>query len=115
MVAVSDFVDEDAAKYELNIARRLEADPSHKGFPYVRTVIDDFEATGLDGTPLVLVYEAIREPLWLFQQRWENGKIPPSLLKVYLKFLLQGLEYLHSECRIIHTGAYRNACRSDYD
>ena len=32
----------------------------------------------------------MREPLWLFQRRWENGKLPPALLKVYLRFLLRG-------------------------
>jgi len=51
----------------------------------------------------------MREPLWLFQRRWENGKLPPSLLKVYLKFLLRGLNYLHSECHIIHTGGFEAA------
>ena len=51
-----------------------------------------------------LVYEPMREPLWLFQRRWENDKLPVALLKVYLRFILRGLDYLHSECHIIHTG-----------
>ena len=89
--------------------------PFHEGFRYVRTVVDNFEAAGPDGTHLCLVYEPMREPLWRFQQRWEDNKIPPSLLKVYLKFLLQGLNYLHSECHIIHTGGFKTLPDVDID
>ncbi|KAI9674409.1 MAG: hypothetical protein M1817_001747 [Caeruleum heppii] len=102
-ITVSDFIDENAAKHELSITRRLKTNKSHEGFRFVRTLVDDFELMGPDGIHLCLVYEPMREPLWRFQQRWEDGKLPPSLLKVYLKFLLQGLDYLHSECHIIHT------------
>jgi len=70
-------------------------------------MLDNFEVTGLEGVHLCLVYEPMREPLWLFQRRWENRKLPPALLKVYVRFILRGLDYLHSECHIIHTGAYK--------
>jgi serine/threonine protein kinase len=105
-ITASDCVDNDAAKHERIITRHLERNPSHEGFPFVRTMLDNFEVTGPDGPHLCLVYEPMREPLWLFQQRWENGKLPPALLKVYLRFLLRGLDYLHSECYIIHTGEF---------
>jgi serine/threonine protein kinase len=55
-----------------------------------------------------MVYEPMMEPLWLFIQRWEGGKLPPALSKVYLRFLLRGLDYLHSECHIIHTGEIKD-------
>lgn len=104
-ITSSDCVDEDTTKHELIITQHLMRNPSHEGFPYVRTMIDSFEVTGLEGVHLCLVYEPMREPLWLFQRRWENRKLPPALLKVYMRFLLRGLDYLHSECHIIHTGA----------
>ncbi|KAI9841786.1 MAG: hypothetical protein M1837_000380 [Sclerophora amabilis] len=102
-IAVSDFIDEDAAKHELDISQRLVTNPSHIGFQFVRTVLDSFEATGPHGTHTCLVFESMREPIWLHQRRWKNSDTPLPLLKVYIKFLLQGLDYLHSECRIIHT------------
>ncbi|KAF2453046.1 CMGC protein kinase [Lineolata rhizophorae] len=83
-VTVSDFVNQDAAKHELSMARRLETNPSHGGYPFM-------------AARTCLVHEPMREPLWLFQRRWEAGKLPPTLLKIYLKFLLRGLDYLHSE------------------
>ncbi|KAI9703411.1 MAG: hypothetical protein M1820_005883 [Bogoriella megaspora] len=103
-VTVSNLINRDAAKHELCVARRLETNPSHNGYPFVRTLFDSFEVVRSDGSMhLCLVYEPMREPLSLFQRRWEDGKLPPILLKIYLKLILQGLDYLHSECRIIHT------------
>ncbi len=95
---------EDVAKHERNITQSLEMNPSHNGFDFVRIMLDDFEVTGPDGTHLCLVYEPMREPLWMFQQRLPNSKTPPPLLKVYLGIFLQALDYLHSECHIVHTG-----------
>ncbi|KAA6414730.1 MAG: hypothetical protein FRX48_01480 [Lasallia pustulata] len=102
-VIASPYIDRDAAKHELNIDRRLKTNPSHNGFLFVRTTLDSCEATGPDDRHFCLVYEPLREPLWIFQRRWEDGKLPPSIVKVYTRFLLQGLNYLHSECRVIHT------------
>lgn len=73
---------------------------------FVRTTLDSFEVTGPDDKHLCLVYEPLREPLWIFQRRWEDGKLPPSIVKVYTRFFLQGLNYLHSECHVIHTGGF---------
>ncbi|KAL8861012.1 MAG: hypothetical protein Q9178_002525 [Gyalolechia marmorata] len=102
-VIASRYIDQDAAKHELNNDRRLKTDPSHNGFLFVRTTLDSFEATGPDDSHVCLVYEPLREPLWIFQRRWEDGKLPPSIVKVYTRLLLQGLNYLHSECHVIHT------------
>lgn len=49
----------------------------------------------------------MRQPLQLFQRRWENGKLPPAFLKIYLRFLLRALNYLHSKCHIIHTSEFK--------
>lgn len=39
-----------------------------------------------------------------FQSRLPDGKIPGLLLKHYMQHLLLGLDYIHTECGIIHTG-----------
>ncbi len=103
-ITVSDCNDEDVGRHDLNISRCLSTNPSHPGFPFVRSIRDNFEVTGPDGTHLCLVYEPMRESLWVFQKRFRDGKLPPAVLKIYVKVLLLGLNYLHSECHIIHTG-----------
>jgi len=105
-VIASRYIDQDSVKHELNIDRRLKTNPSHNGFLFVRTTLESFEVTGPDDGHFCLVYEPLREPLWIFQRRWEDGKLPPSIAKVYTRFLLQGLNYLHSECHVIHTGGF---------
>jgi serine/threonine protein kinase len=105
-ITASDCVDDDAAKQEGIITQHLKRNPIHEGFPFVRTMLNNLEAPGQDGPHLCLVYEPVREPLWLFRRRSENGKLPMALLKVCLSFLLRGLDYLHSECHIIHTGEF---------
>lgn len=50
------------------------------------------------------VYEAMREPMSVFQKRFENRRMPLGVAKAYIHLLLLGLQYLHAECRLIHTG-----------
>ena len=97
----------DTILHELEINKILTKDPSLTGSAFVRAAFDDFVATGPTGAAhLCLVFEAMREPLSQFQHRLVGDSIPPQLVKVYVDFILQGLDYLHSECHIIHTGLF---------
>lgn len=46
----------------------------------------------------------MREPIWLLERRCRNGRFSSSLIRAYPRLLLTGLDYLHSECHIVHTG-----------
>ncbi|KAJ0414194.1 kinase-like domain-containing protein [Aspergillus carlsbadensis] len=93
-----------AAKDELDIEAHIAAtDPSHRGYPLFRTSLDSFEADGPHGSHLCLAYEPMREPLWLFQRRFTDRRIPLPIVKAYILFLLAGLDYLHTACRVVHT------------
>ncbi len=72
----------------------------------MRIALDDFKVKGPTGTHSCLIYEPMREPIWLFRQRLKNERIPMDLLKRYLIILLYALDYLHSECHVLHTGRY---------
>ncbi|KAI9892748.1 MAG: hypothetical protein M1814_001168 [Vezdaea aestivalis] len=98
-----DFDDSEGAEHELNISRRLATNPSHEGFPYVRTVIDTFKVAKWNDMQVCLVFEPMREPLWRFQQRCKNRKFPLDLLRGYIELLLKGLDYIHSQCQVVHT------------
>ncbi|KAL1886593.1 hypothetical protein Plec18167_000525 [Paecilomyces lecythidis] len=45
----------------------------------------------------------MREPFWIYQRRFVDRKVPLPIAKVYIYFLLVGLDYLHSECRVVHS------------
>lgn len=94
-----------AAENELDILQHISrANPHHKGWHFVRRLLDSFAIDGVSGTHLCLVLEPLREPLWLYCKRFVDGVIPSDLLKIIVRMILHGLDYLHSECRVIHTG-----------
>jgi len=106
-IATSNPDHDDTIHHELEINQILKRNPSLTGFAFVRVAFDDFIAIGPTGAAhLCLVFEAMREPLSQFQHRLVGDSIPPQLLKVYVDFILQGLDYLHSECQVIHTGLF---------
>ncbi|KAM5434748.1 hypothetical protein MferCBS31731_006520 [Microsporum ferrugineum] len=103
-VGNNNFRDAEQAAHELNIERHINSTVCrHGGRNYVRTFLEQFEERGPDGMHICLGYEPMREPLWLFQSRLRNKRFPLGLLKGYVKLLLKGLDYLHTECNIIHT------------
>ncbi|WEW61364.1 hypothetical protein PRK78_006854 [Emydomyces testavorans] len=78
--------------------------PSHRGHEIIRSFSESFEVAGPEGSHLCLAYEPMREPMWLFQRRFKAQRLPLGIVKAYLLVLLAGLDYLHSECKVVHTG-----------
>ncbi|KAF3484187.1 CMGC/SRPK protein kinase [Arthroderma uncinatum] len=94
----------DDACHEKEIENHITGQQSeHRGRVILRTCLDDFEVTGPKGKHMCLVYEPMREPLWILQRRFVNRKLPLPIAKAYIYFLLVGLDHLHSECKVVHT------------
>ncbi|PYI04873.1 protein kinase, partial [Aspergillus sclerotiicarbonarius CBS 121057] len=96
----------DDAVHEREIERHIaQQNPRHRGWVILRTCLEDFELTGPDPGRkyMCLVYEPMREPLWMFQRRFVDRTLPVPIAKAYIYFLLAGLDYLHSECKVVHT------------
>ena len=109
-ICTSNLAKEEDIKHELDMTIHLSlANPEHRGRAIIATAIESF---GLDSptgsTHLSLVFEPMREPLWLFRRRVTGEdrvtRLLVPLIKTYLQILLEGLDYLHSECHVIHTG-----------
>ncbi|KAG6052654.1 hypothetical protein E4U17_005569 [Claviceps sp. LM77 group G4] len=79
------------------------ANPSHEGLKYIRVPLDTFDLQGENGTHSCLVFQPMGETLQKFQQDLPGGKFQLPLFKAYMYLLLQSLDYLHTECRLIHT------------
>jgi hypothetical protein len=106
----NDYVNVEAAQHEVEICKRVRCtNPSHKGLPYIQILIESFEVTGPNGSHLCLVFEPMRETLSLFQSRLKNKRFTLERMKMYLVCLLNGLDYLRSECRIVHAGELKVA------
>ncbi|KAL4876551.1 protein kinase [Aspergillus karnatakaensis] len=91
-------------KREKDIERHIaQRDPSHRGHAALRIFQDSFEVTSDEGKHSCLVYEPMREPFNLFQERFNDRQVPLPILKAHITILLWGLDYLHSECHVVHT------------
>ncbi|KAJ5697170.1 hypothetical protein N7488_010854 [Penicillium malachiteum] len=92
------------AWHEREVEERISStNPSHRGRSLIRTYIDSFKIENTEDTYSCLVYTPMRETLSVYQRRFEGRKMPLPLVKTYIRALLTGLDYLHKECRIVHT------------
>lgn len=74
----------------------------HQGMRYIR-LVQSFQVEGQFGSHVFLVFEPLREPIWRLGRHLGSIGVPPVVLKPFLGVLLEGLDFLHSECGIIHT------------
>ncbi|KAK2807680.1 hypothetical protein FQN51_000117 [Onygenales sp. PD_10] len=89
---------------EVEILRHISKNnPRHEGWHFVRKLRDSFPAQGVSGSHACLVFEPLRESLGRYCKRWQDGVMPSEVFKVVLQMVLQAVDYLHSECHVIHT------------
>lgn len=96
-----------SARHEREVEEHIStANPSHRGRSLIRTLLDSFEVNGPECSYSCLVYPPMREPLSMYQRRFDNRKMPLPLIKTYIRALLTGLDYLHTNCKTVHTGKF---------
>ncbi|XP_038578571.1 SRSF protein kinase 3 isoform X1 [Micropterus salmoides] len=80
-----------------------DSDPSD---PYRETIvqlIDDFKISGVNGVHVCMVLEVLGHQLlkWIIKSNYMG--LPLICVKTIIRQVLQGLDYLHTKCKIIHT------------
>ncbi|KAH6888186.1 kinase-like domain-containing protein [Thelonectria olida] len=94
-----------AARREVDISEQMfAAESNHPGRQYVRPVLDSFEVEGPGGDHVCMTFEPLRQPLWMLgQQSGLTNLVQPRTIKSLLPSMLKSLDFLHTECRVIHT------------
>lgn len=81
-----------------------KANPSHPGYRHVGMALDTFTLPTSDGVHHCLV----QRPLWdswkALLRRNPSHRFSTPLLKAGLRHVFLGLDYLHTECKLVHTG-----------
>ncbi|OAA55831.1 Protein kinase-like domain protein [Niveomyces insectorum RCEF 264] len=100
--------DDESHSHELDMTKHITSvDSSHRGSVIIANAIESFGVSSPQGEHLALVFEPMRDPLWMFRRRIAGGNQVTGhvlgLFKAYLKILLEGLDFLHAECHVIHT------------
>ncbi|KAF3760061.1 hypothetical protein M406DRAFT_270107, partial [Cryphonectria parasitica EP155] len=90
---------------EIQAMRRInDADSSHEGLPFIRKHIDEFQLHGPKEVHLCFVSSPMRETLFRLQKRLSRRRLPLLIFKLFTFCLLLAINFLHTECRLIHTG-----------
>lgn len=85
------------------LQRVVNSSPSHAGRCHVVGLVDHFRHTGPNGSHVCMVFEVLGENLLGLIKRYQHRGVPQHIVKQIAKQVLLGLDYLHNECRIIHT------------
>ncbi|KAI0040411.1 kinase-like protein [Auriscalpium vulgare] len=75
----------------------------HPGHAHNLQLLDHFYHDASEGRHLCLVTEPLLQNLSSYVLRWPYHAIPMALLKRVTRQTLLALDYLHTECNIIHT------------
>uniref|UniRef100_A0A3B3ZQZ0 non-specific serine/threonine protein kinase n=1 Tax=Periophthalmus magnuspinnatus TaxID=409849 RepID=A0A3B3ZQZ0_9GOBI len=80
-----------------------ESDPEDPNKDMVVQLIDDFKISGVNGIHVCMVFEVLGHHLlkWIIKSNYQG--LPLPCVKSIIRQVLQGLDYLHTKCKIIHT------------
>ncbi len=89
---------------EIKLLQRLvAADPNHPGRRHCVSLLDHFRHRGPNGSHVCMVFEVLGENLLGLIKRYQHRGVPAHIVKQIAKQVLLGLDYMHSDCGIIHT------------
>ncbi|KAJ5795791.1 protein kinase [Penicillium psychrosexuale] len=79
---------------------------THSGRHYVLPLLDQFQHEGPNGQHVCFVFDVLGHHLDFQTAKYEDGRLPVKAVRTIARQLLLGLDFLHRECRIIHTGIH---------
>ena len=77
----------------------------HPGAAHVLSLFDTFRFMGPLGEHLCLVTEVLSYDLNFFRKAQPNSQVSIPIVKRIVRQILLGLDFLHVQCGIVHTGA----------
>lgn len=89
---------------EIKLLRSVRnTDPDDPNREMVVQLLDDFKISGVNGTHVCMVFEVLGHHLlkWIIKSNYQG--LPLPCVKSIIQQVLQGLDYLHTKCKIIHT------------
>ena len=98
---------QDNFTFERHILQRIQhrnLSSRHPGRQHVLKLLDQFETDSPASRHLCLVTEVLACTLWDLDNVQGHGRYPLPLVKHVTRQLLQALDFLHSECGVMHTG-----------
>ncbi|PGH23419.1 CMGC/SRPK protein kinase [Polytolypa hystricis UAMH7299] len=103
-VALKVYTRNEANQEEFQTYKYLnQGNPSHPGYAHVRTALDIFSIPRPGGGHHCLVQKPMWESFKDLLYRNPNHRFTENLLKIGLMQVFLALDYLHTECKLVHT------------
>ncbi|KAI8340424.1 kinase-like domain-containing protein [Blakeslea trispora] len=80
-----------------------KTNPESKGYRHIAQLLSHFWHHGPNGKHACMTFEVLGESLLSLMKRYNYKGIPQHVVKRISKQVLEGLDYLHRECGIVHT------------
>ncbi|XP_075166881.1 SRSF protein kinase 3-like [Haematobia irritans] len=94
----------ETARDEIKILKSVrDSDPNNPRRQKTVQLLDDFKITGVNGTHICMVFEVLGDNLLKLIRKSNYRGIPIENVKTITRQVLEGLDYLHTCCKIIHT------------
>lgn len=96
--------------FELQILEAISEISRHSSMPgrnHVLQLLDYFHHIGPNGDHVCLVFDVLGHHLGRQSLMFHRGALPVKVVKEVARQLLLGLDFLHRDCGIIHTGIIR--------
>lgn len=94
----------ETAKDEIKLLKAVrESDPTNPRRNKTVQMLNDFKITGVNGTHVCMVFEVLGHNLLKLILKSNYRGIPLPNVKSIIRQVLEGLDYLHTQCKIIHT------------
>ena len=93
--------------YELELLQaisRASEQSSNPGRNHIVNLLDHFHHLGPNGNHVCLVFEVLGPHLDFQAAKFNKSRIPVRAMREVARQLLLGLDFLHRECGVIHTG-----------
>jgi serine/threonine protein kinase len=104
-VTLKVYTRDEANQEEFQIYKHLnQGNPSHPGYAHVRRALDIFTIPRPGGGHHCLVQKPMWESFRDLLYRNSNHRFTEDLLKIGLMQVFLALDYLHTECKLVHTG-----------
>ncbi|KAJ3115099.1 serine/threonine protein kinase, CMGC group [Physocladia obscura] len=81
----------------------VNANPNNQNRRKIVELKDWFKIKGPNGSHVTMAFEVLGPNLLTLIRQYHHRGIPVPIVKRIMKQVLQGLQYLHDECHIIHT------------
>lgn len=95
---------------ELHIYKHMDFERSkHPGRDFVRKLLDHFDIQGPHGRHICLVHEPLGTSADFLVKMSPKQAMTLDDMKPGIRQLLVALDFLHSECHVIHTGKEANS------